>query len=523
MNERLSHWAQLAKSRILAMSPTERLRMGAVVVLGVVALSVGVGWITRTNWQPLYTHLAPQAAGQITNQLTQMKVPYQLTDQGRTVLVPQNAVDQVRVDLANRNIPSKGTVGMPAPLSFSLGETNQEIQMQQMVNLEAVLEQTINSIKGVKSSRVTINEPPPALFGQGSSAPTAAIFVDLNPGATLSPAAVKGIMNLVAHSVSGLSVKSVAVVDQNGTELSTAALQEGSSGVSGQTAGELSAQQAVQNQVAASVSSMLDQVLGPGHAVVRVHAALNFASATVKNIVYGNKVLSQQQVTQNKSSGTGAPLTQTGAGGNVPSYPTVGSGGSQSSSNQNSTINKYLVSQKETSQTIPPGAISRMTVAVAVDQSLGAAQKANLQQLVSQAAGINATRGDQVYIMAQPFNHQLVHQALAQMAQAKRALQLRREVEAGMALLAAIGLVFLFRRLLAQSSRREALPGSRLSDTATLTVDEVLASSAAPPQADGGRRPIKELDMPRQHLTTLLKREPETVADILRSWMDEDE
>lgn len=424
MNQRIKEYGQQILNWWKRQSLTQRLRLGVISALALSVVLVLINWVTSPNWQPLYTNLSPRAAGQITTQLTQMKVPYQLTNQGRTVLVPKAHVNQVRVDLADLNIPSS-TVGMPQPLHFSLGETNQEITLTQLADLEATLAQTINSINGVHNSRVLINQPPPALFGESAANPTASVFLDLNLGVSLSASQVRGIMNLVAHSVAGLTPKEVTVVDQAGTLLSQNALnsQPGSS-ITGTSQAELAAEDQIDNQIAQKVTSMLDQVLGPGAAVVRVNASLNFNQSSIHSILYGKSVLSSQKVTTKTTSSKGAAAVPAGAQGNTPAYPVTTGALGPSKSQSNSTTSHWLVDKTSTNQVVPAGSINRMTVAVAVDKPLSKAQSASLKSLVSSAAGVNAKRGDVVTIMGQPFNRTQVNQALKQMAQAQKIQQI---------------------------------------------------------------------------------------------------
>ncbi len=519
MNQRVKEFGQKILQWWKRQTLTQRLRFGVLAALSLSVLLVLINWVTSPNWQPLYTNLSPRSAGQITTQLTQMKVPYQLANQGRTVLVPKSHVDQVRVDLADLNIPSS-TVGMPQPLNFSLGETNQEITLTQLADLEATLAQTINSIQGVHTSRVLINQPPPQLFGESAANPTASVFLNLNPGVSLSPSQVRGIMNLVAHSVAGLTPKEVTVVDQAGTLLSQNVLnsQPGST-ITGTNQAELTAEDQVDNQIAQNVTSMLDQVLGPGAAVVRVNASLNFNQSTIHSTQYGKSVLSSQQVNTKTSSqtGTAAPA---GAGGNTPAYPVTTGAVGPSKSQSNTTTSHWLVDTTSTRQVVPSGSINRMTVAVAVDKPLSTAQSASLKSLVSSAAGVNAARGDVVTILGQPFNRSQVNQALKQMAQAQRMQQIHRDILEGvLALLGVILAILLWRglsRLRRSSPAPTFEPAMAGAPSQSLSVSDLLneiRQSKEPTAAEAAKG----------HLEEMLQKDPESAARLIRAWIQEDE
>lgn len=523
MNDRVQGYFNRFRAWWNGQSASRRLRLGGLVVLAV-ALVVG-GWaiIASPNWQPLYTNLNARTAGQITSQLATMKVPYQLTNGGSAILVPKNDVNQVRVTLADQNIPSSN-VGLPSSLQFSLGESQQQIQLTELANLEATLESTIDSINGVHSSRVLINQPSPSLFGETTSQSTASVFVDLAPGASLSAGQVRGIMNLVAHSIAGLAVGQVSVVDQTGTVLSAGALNNGgASAVSGVSGAELSAESAAAAQVRNNVQNMLDQVLGPGNAVVQVSTVLNFNRSTVNSVNYGHSVLSSQEVQTSSSTGTTPPSTPAGTQGNTPTVTTISNAGGKSSSNSKTTVSHYNVDTTKTQETVPAGQIQRMTVAVVVDQKLTPAELTSLKSLVANAAGINTQRGDQLTVVSMPFNRTAVTQALVSMKKAQQAQTIRQGVLAGVAAIALLVVILMIRRTLKNrpslpEMREMTLPtavGAQMDFQEPISVADLLNEMRAAKEPS-----ISE--SARERLDDMARNDPETAARLLKAWMEED-
>jgi flagellar M-ring protein FliF len=521
MNERIEQSRQWAVKWWKTSTTSQKLKIGVVLALFLAVLGVAWGLITNPDYQPLYTNLDPRSAGQITAQLTQMKVPYQLSDQGRTVLVPNRDVNQVRVTLADQNIPSSGTASLPSPLTFSLGETDQELQLTQLVDTEAALEETIDTINGIHDSRVLINQPSPTLFGESQTNASASVFVELTPGDTLSPGQVRGIMNLVAHSVSGLAVSQVTVVDQSGNVLSAGLSPNSAAGqLSGMSSAQLADQTAVDNQIGNNVSSMLEQVLGPGAAVVRVNATLNFDQSTVDSTQYGKTALSSQQVQTQKSSQSAATVTQTGTGGNVPVYPSTAAGGPATSSSS-TTISHYLVDTTNTHQTIPAGSITRLSVAVVVNKTLSAAQTASLKKLVAAAAGVSPLQANQVIVVGEPFNHSAVNSALAAMNKAEHAQMLRRYIVLGLAILAGLLLLLWIRRL----AKRITFTPRLVPAGATLAASEENARRSVAELLDEMRQSKEpsRAEVAKQHLDQMIKSDPDSVARLIRAWMQEEQ
>ncbi|CAB1128009.1 Flagellar M-ring protein [Candidatus Hydrogenisulfobacillus filiaventi] len=525
MNRNVAAWWGRLKAWWEPKSLTQKLKLGGVAALALALLAVGGRILWGPHWTPLYTNLSPAVAGQITAQLTQMKVPYELTDGGRTILVPAKDVDQARVTLADHNVPQSGTVGLPALNSFTLGETDQELALSQLLATEQELAQTIDSIRGVHASRVLINEPPPSLFGESGNPPTASVFVDLNPGAALSNGQVQGIMNLVAHAVPGLKPDQVSVVDQYGTLLSArAGLSGPAAALAGLSGSELKATEATDAAIASQVQSMLNQVLGPGQAVVRVQAQLNFASGTQTSTTYGTGVVSRTSVSKQTSTSQGGTVIPAGATGNTPTYPAAGTTG-PSSSSSSTTTTQYLVPSTRTTTSTPAGSISRLTVAVAVNRRLSPAQVRNLTSLVSQAAGLNPARGDKVTVMGLPFNQTALKQALAAMHAAQVARRDRRYAEAGAAVLAALGLLLWVRSLSRRWGGRLALKANPPAALAGAGGEGALspASVAALLKTLEKPAPATPADAARQQISEWAARDPEAVARVLRAWVSEDE
>jgi flagellar M-ring protein FliF len=54
-----------------------------------------------TPYAPLFTGLDPKEAGKITEELKKEKIPYRVTDQGKTIEVPESRVYETRISLAS--------------------------------------------------------------------------------------------------------------------------------------------------------------------------------------------------------------------------------------------------------------------------------------------------------------------------------------------------------------------------------------------------------------------------------------
>src|SRR5579875_3392103 len=249
----------------------------AVTAIAAIALIAGLAVLSSTmsstNYQPLFSGLEPASAAAIVSQLQSSKVPYRLADGGATVLVPAAKVDQERLSLAAAGLPQAGSGAGLSILDkegITTSQFTQQADYQRAVQDE--LQSTIDSTQGVSASQVEIVMPSQSAFALGNAeTPSASVMVDLEPGTTLANGQVEAIAHLVASAVPDLSAGNVTVADNNGD------LLYGPGAGSGPAA-TLSAAQSYDSAAEASLTSMLDQIVGPGNAEVRVDAVLGTAS-----------------------------------------------------------------------------------------------------------------------------------------------------------------------------------------------------------------------------------------------------
>jgi flagellar M-ring protein FliF len=139
--------------------------------------------------------------------------------------------------------------------------------------IQGELARTISQLDQVESARVMIVMPENRLLSDNSRKPTASVFVRVKGSAQLPASAINSIRFLVANSVEGLQANNVSVVDNQGNVLSEN--QENDS-VAGLSNNQLSARRNCEQYLSKKAEGMLEKVLGPGQAVVRVAVDLNW-------------------------------------------------------------------------------------------------------------------------------------------------------------------------------------------------------------------------------------------------------
>ena len=228
-----------------------------ITVLAALGVLVGGVYFATHSSAPSYTvlfaNLQPQAAGQVTQQLTTNHVPYELTDGGTTVLVPESDVNQERISLAEAGLPSGGTITFSTLASTGITSSQfvQDVDYQQA--LSAQLAQAIESIQGVQSAQVQLVVPQQSTFAVGTTGnPSASVLVALDPGTTLTTTQVQAIVHLTASAVPSLSPSNVTVVDNQGDVLSAPGIDNGASSDDQETI-------SYDNYVAGQVNALLNR------------------------------------------------------------------------------------------------------------------------------------------------------------------------------------------------------------------------------------------------------------------------
>ena len=500
----------------------------AMTAIAVVAALVGgllfMSWASKPTYAPLFTNLSASDAAAITAKLTDTKEPYKLADGGSSILVPQKDVYQQRIDLSGAGLPAGGTQGYSLldKQSLTTSEFQQHVTYQRA--LEGELSKTIDVIDGVDASVVHLAIPEQDVFAGDTTKPSASVLIKTKPGATLRPTQVQAILHLVSSSVPDLAPADVAIADATGRVLNAPGDDSlGSAMADARTEQTSGFEQAT----VSNVQSMLDKVLGPGHAIVRVQADLNYDKQTTDTEEYiTDKSVPPLSVTTNKETYTGNGAAIGGVLGpdnvSVPS----GSGGQSKYQKDDQTLTNAVGTRKQTT-TVAPGAVRRMSVAVVLDNALPVASgnTTNISQLVAAAAGIDPKRGDTVQVTAMPFDTTAAKQAqkeLAQAASAKQHAETMSLVKTGVIVL----LVVLVLIWVARRSRKvertpvyvSALPGGEAPEALEARLQPLALEAAHRELVLPDPQHVERMAV-RSEIGDLIEQQPDEVARLLRGWL----
>jgi len=503
------------------------------VVVALVGAGLFVSWASKPTYAPLFSGLSSTDAAAVTAKLAEAKEPYQLADGGQTILVPQADVYQQRITLSGEGLPSGNGGGDGYSLLDKQSMTSSDFQQQVTYQraLEGELRKTIEAIDGVQTAVVHLAVPKEDVFTENAAVPTASVLVQTSPASPLKPAQVEAIVHLVSSSVPKLTADQVTVADSSGRVLNSG----GEGGASAQNDARAEQAQSIEDDTSSSVQSMLDKLVGPGHAVVRVDAALNFDQTKVDREEYiANKLNPPltDSVTKEtyKGAGAGSPVGGVlGPDNNaVPSGTATGGNNSYVKQSDNRT---NAVGTLKTSTTRAPGQISRMTVAVVLDQLVaGGVNDAEVTKLVTSAAGLDPKRGDVVTVSKLAFDTQAAAAAKKELdaaaADKQRADMFNMAKTGGLIVLIALALFIGVRR-----SRKEQrtpvdlgeLPVYRDEPAGLPSAPMAMAvtsASSAPVLPPAPANALAESNLQaRNEIGQLIEQQPDEVARLLRGWL----
>src|SRR5690348_7749256 len=88
-----------------SMGRVQKISVGAILGVAVVALCVFVAMSSRPNYVTVFNNLTEQDAAAIVAKLKAGKVPYETADGGKTIRVPRAQADDVRLSVAASGLP----------------------------------------------------------------------------------------------------------------------------------------------------------------------------------------------------------------------------------------------------------------------------------------------------------------------------------------------------------------------------------------------------------------------------------
>jgi len=414
MNESVRQFINLLNSLPIS----KKISMVFVIILVVTGFVLMFFWTNQENYQVLFSDLSQRDASAIASRLKETNTSYRLEGNGTMIMVPEEKVYELRLSLAGDGLPNGGNVGFEIfdHTDFKTTKFVQELNYRRA--LQGELARTINRFKEITDSRVFIAIPEESLFIEDRKPASASIQLDLR--SNLPPAKLTAIVHLVASAVEGLEPEHVTVVDTKGRLIFKGGIGDESSSELNNT--QLGYKTNIENEIKTNVQGMLEGIVGPGKAIVRVTAEIDFDKTTLSEEEY------DPLATAVRSSRNIEEIMQAGKKENNVAQTLIDERrGVVPSPNQTQTKNtkkdvatNYEINKITRTILKPAGKIKRLSVAAVID---GNYELENLedgttktkyiprsekeiktfQEIVKKAMGYNEDREDQVSVSSIPF------------------------------------------------------------------------------------------------------------------------
>lgn len=502
-------------------------------VMFLAAIVVFLLWNQGPEYQVLYNNLSPEDSGAVIQKLKEKRIAYKVD--GAAISVPMDKVYEMRMELAGEGLPQGGGIGFEIFDKSSFGVTDFVQKVNYKRALQGELARTISQIKEVETARVHLAIPDKGVFLDEQKKAKASVIVKLKPGKALSSGQVNSIVHLVANSYENMRPEDVTVVDTSGKMWTKGSEEDSPLRL---TATQLEYKRGLEKDLETRIQTMLEKAVGANKVVARVSVDVDNKQVerTEETFDPDSQVIRSEQRSKEKTIGGSSTAGVPGVMSNLPGGVQPGNVVTTPAQTQkqdevvNYEINKVISHVVE-----PQGSIKRVSVAVLVDGVYEAAKGADGKEvkkyiprsdadimkftdMVKNTVGYSDKRGDVITVVSTAFEGDTADAG----AQADQASFISRVTENQPYLvptlirygtiLVVLILVFIFivRPIIARIMQERS---------ALQAIEQAL------PEGYGARElpeaSTKEERDQIEQLRAIVKKDPQQVASIIKSWIKE--
>ncbi|MDF2882605.1 MAG: flagellar M-ring protein FliF [Clostridiaceae bacterium] len=503
-----------------------KIAVSAVAVLtlvGLILLGVSLG---KTKYDVLFSNMDPKDSGAVIQSLKDSKTSYKVS--GNSILVPKDQVDTLRMQLLSSITMTNGSQGFELLDKSQFGETDAQMQINYQRALQGELERTIKGFDAIDSARVHLVTPQDSAFVKDTTPGSASVTVKLKPGNKLTSDQVKAIMALVSGSVKNIPIANVQVIDDNLTLLSKDVDTDSKTDSATSVEKQQDLKDDYEKKLEKKVTDMLEAVYGKDKVKVKINADLDFNAQQTDTTTYDPKtvIVSQHSIKDSTNGGTTANSASPVDNNMVNSTTTTTNTNGTVTTHDETTTN-YDISKVEDKTIKAPGQVKRLTTSVVLDGNLDAQTKNAVNNLVVSAVGFDTNRGDSISVEGLPFDTTLKDNAKKDLDAMNKSIdqankiKLYSEIGAGVLALGLLiaGIVIYLRRR-KKNTEEDSLEPKGID----VLIDDNTEEQPPQPQF----KPINfEANSEKAHIENEIRKyakdKPEQVAEIIKSWMAEDE
>lgn len=521
---------------------TERSKLIKMAVLTVVVITfgiVGALLLNRVQYTVLYSGLDASEAGTVMTLLQEMDISAK-TDGTDTILVPEDLADELRIELASQGYPSTGLNYDIFSNSSDIGSTDLERQTYLQYQLQENMRTTIRLMEKVEDCVVIVNLATTSSFVVSSKTTEAsvAVLLNLEAGADLTNNDAQSISEFVQKCVPNLNKENISIVDSEMNYYDISA-DESSGNTAEYSATQQNLTEEMKEILSNQVLSVIEPAIGDGNVAVSVNLSLNFDQETVSSVEFYTPIegetdgLIRSSDESSETVGEGSP---TGTGGDA-GTDSNGVGGTQyvsddstgTTSESTSSTYNYELNEIQTQIQKAQGTVQDLSVAVLVNSNVAGIDGYvdTVKNLVANAIGV-----DSKYISVElmPFveNPEVsgFNDYFEQSQELVKQMTYKELIKTGLIVATILLIVMMILKFL--KKRKYDVDGSRETVNSGQIVDVVFGE---PINGEAARmdeeKLLKELVIKKsdeaEKIEELMDRYPETVVQILRTWLVEED
>ena len=497
----------------------------SLVALALASLVVMSLWLKSPDYQLLYANLSNEDAGAVVEKLKSQKVPYEITNNGRTIRVASDMIHEVRLQLASEGLPEGSDVGLEIFEDTPLGMTDfiQKLNFQRA--LQGELTRTINSLDAVSQARVHLVIPKDNLFRKEKPKGKASVTLKIKSGKSLSEGQIQGIVHLVSASVGSIQASDVVIVDLKGNLLSG---DKESSREAIVSASNFKHKLRVEKELQAKIIKMLEEALGTGNIIAKVSTDLDFEQVERTEEIFdpdSQVVRSENQISES-STGATPPGGIPGVQGLVPNGEDgTGAAGQAAQRNKSNALFNYEINKVVKRVSKPVGEITKLSVAVMIDGTFTGdppeykprtkEEMDKYLEIVKSAVGFDQERGDVIKVENIQFDRSQFDEEKEALAQAE---QIEMAIEIGKLVVGLIFLILFFTRVI-----RPII--TWMTTTVEVVPEAGQLGAAEMEEVDEEKRRLTETASEATHIreavADFVANDPKYTAGVIRKWMRE--
>lgn len=506
--------------KIKGLSKGKKIAFGILSVGSIAALIFLIVYFNTTNYSVLFKDMDTNDAQTVLAKLNEKKIQYKI--ENNVIKVPEENVAELRMEIApTLTSGNKGYEILDEGSQW--GMTDKEMDRKYQIALQGELAKTIQSFPEVEKADVKLVMPQESNFFREAESAQASVTLQFKSGKNISKDQIKAIVSLVTGSVRNLSKENIEVIGIiNGTTsvLSEELFKDENNDIAGATDKQRQYEKNMEKEYEKKILALLSPKYGKGvQATVDVEANFDAAEKTTTSwekdpVVRSEKTVKDTNTTSSENANR-SPVDD-----NMSNTYTDEQGENVTSSHEESTKN-YEVGKVEEKIISAPGSIKRIAASVIVnDEALSEEDRAKIKSTVSAAIAYNQTRGDIISVEGMKFNSGLTDPAQEAAEKAaeeeanRKKMLMYKYIGAGVAALVLLIIILVYLRRSKKNKEEE-----------TEGIDFLIDDNVAP------KEPLAPINFEEENENTHIEKEikkyasekPDQVADIIKSWMTEDE